>query len=259
MSDNTKSVTADAYAEVRKYQNWAKQALWVSAIIIVITVSYSYLPANYKIVPKSLKDVAIALQIFGLLVYHTLSAYSSVLHYESGKKHFPDLMDNSFGSNLAVVQSSNYYRSIEGKQGAYQLAYNTTENCYFTMRNMQIMTSGMVIEIILWIAFFVVAILLNHNELFVTAIRITIPIVLFKKVAVFIYARIQIQNLFTRLDSLMRHLPEDKEFFAESLDILLHYETLIAWLNFPTSEEVYLNHKGEFNEEFAKIAKKFKV
>ena len=47
MSDKTKSVTADAYAEVRKYQKWAKWALWVSAIIIVITVSYSYLPASY--------------------------------------------------------------------------------------------------------------------------------------------------------------------------------------------------------------------
>lgn len=191
MPESTKSVTADAYAEVRKYQKWAKNSLWLSAAIIVITVLYSYLPANYKIVPVPFKTIAIALQICSLIAYHALSAYSSVLHYEAGKKHFPDLIDNSFGSNLAFSQSTNYYKSIEGKQGAYLLAYNTTENCYFTMRNMQIMTSGIIKELILWISFFVVAILLNHNELFVTAIRITIPIVLFKKVAVFIYARVQ--------------------------------------------------------------------
>ena len=46
---------------------------------------------------------------------------------------------------------------------------------------------------------------------------------------------------------------------ADSINILLQYETLKAWLNFPPSELVYNSYKDLINEEFDKEQQTFVV
>lgn len=44
---------------------------------------------------------------------------------------------------------------------------------------------------------------------------------------------------------------------ADSINILLQYETLKAWVNFPASEKIYCSYRDLINEEFEKEQQAF--
>lgn len=57
----------------------------------------------------------------------------------------------------------------------------------------------------------------------------------------------------------LTHKTSNSQLMADSINILLQYETLKAWLNFPASELVYNSYRDLINEEFDKEQQNFVV
>ena len=231
MADSVKSVTKESYDEVRKWQNWSMQCLYGSAFLVGASVIYSLLPVEYQCLEgKALFSVNV-LQVLVLLCYHGFALWASIIHYEAGKKHFPDLLDNAFGTALTTEHSENYYASDEVKLGAGKLAWNVTENCFFTVSIYKMMLWPVLRKCLFFIFFFVVAVILNQTDWIVTILRLTVPIVWLKKAIVFYYALNQFKGQYEKAYMVMTHEPStNKQLLVDSVNILLQYESLKAWL-----------------------------
>ena len=260
MADQVKSVTKDAYDEVRKWQNWSMLCLYVSAFLVGACVIYSLLPESWQFLEKKVLDAVNVLQVVVLVCFHGFALWASIIHYEAGKKHFPDLLDNAFGTVLTTEHSENYYASNEVKLGASKLAWNVTENCYFTLSIYQKMLWSVLKKSLFIIILFVVAIILNQTSWIVTVFRLTVPIVWLKKTFVFYYALNQFKEQYERAYIVMTHDPStNKQLLVDSVNILLQYESLKAWLNVPADNDIYEQERARLNSEFANISKNFKV
>lgn len=88
--------------------------------------------------------------------------------------------------------------------------------------------------------------------MFVFFYKLTIPIVWAKKTVVFSMLNMSLIGCI-RIYILYRLIKtSNSQLMADSINILLQYETLKAWLNFPPSELVYNSYRGLINEEFDK-------
>ena len=106
MSDNVvKSVTKDKYAKVRKARCWATRLLWASAIVLLLLAIYEISYDIKNIVPIKYIGYLKYLQISLILSYHVCIVYSSIFHYQVGKLHFPDFLDNALGTCLITEHS----------------------------------------------------------------------------------------------------------------------------------------------------------
>lgn len=256
----TKSVTEEAYNNVREKQNWAMQCLYGSALLLIFCVFYSYLPESWQIIDSNIFFSINMLQVAALLGYHSLALWASILHYEAGKIHYPDLIDNAFGTVLTNEHSENYYASDEVREGAGKLAWNVTENCYFTYTIYKMMRWKVLKQSVIIIIIFVVAIILNHNDWIITFFRLTIPIVWIKKSIAFLYALNEFGKQYNNAYMVMTHTPSTNEqLLADSVNILLHYESLKAWLNIPTDSDIHESQNAYLNSEFEKISRNFTI
>ncbi len=256
----TKSVTEKAYDEVRDKQNWAMQCLYGSAFLLGLCVIYSNLPDRWQVIDKGVFLSINMLQVVALLGYHGFALWASIIHYEAGKIHYPDLIDNAFGTVLTNDHSENYYASEAVKEGAGKLAWNVTENCYFTYTIYKMMKWKVLEKSVLIILFFAVALIFDHNDWIITFFRLTIPIVWIKKTVVFLYALNEFRIQYDRAYFVMTHpSSSNKQLLADSVNILLHYESLKAWLNIPTDSKIHKSQNAYLNSEFEKISQNFKI
>lgn len=178
--------------------------------------------------------------------------YASVLHYQAGKKHFPDFIDNAFGTNLTSNHSENFYADAKIKKGAQSLSLHTAENCFCTMKTYQFMMWGEIRNCVLILVICAIFLLTDHSSVFIYLCKLTVPIVWIKKAINYFYARHEFERLYKDIYKVLTYKHKQSELMAESIHILLQYETLKAWLNYPVSEKVFFKHRGEINDAFAK-------
>lgn len=95
--------------------------------------------------------------------------------------------------------------------------------------------------------------------MFVFFCKLTIPIVCLRKAVAFFYARHEFDRLYKEIYFVLTHKTSNSQLMADSINILLQYETLKAWLNFPASELVCNFYRDLINEEFDKEQQNFVV
>lgn len=259
-TQEVKSVTEKAYNDVRQKQNWSLQCLYGSAFLVGAIIIYSLLPNQWQCLDDTVVFSINMLQVLALVFYHGFALWADIIHYAAGKKHFPDLLDNAYGTSLTSEHSENYYASEQVKEGSAKLAWNVTENCYFTVSLYKMMKWKVVRKSLFFIVLFVIAIVLNQNDWIVTVLRLTIPIVFIKKAVVFCYALKEFEVQYESAYNVMTHAPSsNKQLLVDSINILLRYETLKAWLNVPTDNDIYKQERERLNKEFANISQNFKL
>lgn len=258
MSDNVvKSVTKDKYAKVRKVNGWAMRFLWASAIILFLLAIYENCYKIKNIVPLKYIGYLKYLQIGLILCYHACIVFSSILHYQAGKFHIPDFLDNALGSCLISEHSENYYDDQEVKNGALKIAYQTAENCFFTKYIFKIMEQQQYKSIILIVIIAILVFVSGYANFVVLFFKITLPIVMLKKTITIFYASFEFSRLYEDIYKVMTHKSTKKQLLADSLNILLQYEALKAWLNFPSSEKIYKDYNKQINKDFEKEKSKY--
>lgn len=253
MSDNVvKSVTKDKYVKVRKARCWATRLLWASAIVLLLLAIYEISYDIKNIVPIKYIGYLKYLQISLILSYHVCIVYSSILHYQAGKLHFPDFLDNALGTCLITEHSENYYDDEEVKKGALKIAYQTAENCYFTKYIFKIMKQQQYKSFICIVIIAMLVFISGYTDFVVLFFKITLPVVMLKKTITIFYAAFEFSRLYEDIYKVMTHKSTKRQLLADALNILLQYESLKAWLNFPSSEKIYKEYNEQINKDFEK-------
>jgi len=253
MSDNlvkVKSVSRDSYNLVRKWNKIGYRSLIISAVIIAGLEIYAHIADEYKILPLDLIPYIKYSQVVFIMAYHSCGVYASVLHYNAGKVHFPDFLDNAFGSKLTTNHSENFYADPNMKKGAQSLSLHTAENCFFTKCIFNYMTKGQIIYPVVVIAICVVAMFVDAGNMILLFFKLTVPFVWIKKAIVFFYARHEFNRMYQEIYKVMTLPCSQANLMANSIHILLQFETLKAWLSYPSSEKIYNEYKDEINALF---------
>ena len=253
--NKVKSVTREAYNLVRKCNKIGYGCLLASAAIIIGIEFYRYFPVEYHFLPNKLIPWIKYSQILFIILYHLCCLYASLLHYEAGKVHYPDFLDNAFGSKLTTNHSENYYADPAMKKGAQSLSLHTAENCFFTKTIFNYMTQSQITNAIFVVIICVIALFADSGDWILFFFKLTVPIVWVKKAVVFLYARHEFNRMYKEIYNIMVQPSSQSNLMAKSIHILLQFESLKAWLNYPTSEKVYEKHKDEINAKF-KIERK---
>lgn len=257
--EQPQSITQDPYNEVRKWRRYANSALLASAVLVLCIELYKYLPECWHIVPPCLHEPVRYIQVLLIIAYHALLISASIMHYQAGKKHFPDFLDNAFGTSLTSEHSTNYYADPSLKKGAYSLSLHTAENCYCTMKTFKLMWKESVKKAIYIVIISCIFLLTDHSNYFILLCKLTVPLVWLKSAVVYLYARHEFERLYKDIYKVMTHRYTQSELMVESIHILLQYETLKAWLNYPSSEKVFLTHRDDINKGFAKERKNYVI
>ncbi len=245
-----KSVTRDAYNLVRKWNKFGYWCLLASAFIIIGIEIYRNLPVEYHLLPVKLIPWVKYSQVLFIIFYHLCCLYASVLHYEAGKVHFPDFLDNAFGSKLTTKHSENFYADPDMRKGAQSLSLHTAENCFFTKTIFNYMKKGQITNAVIVLIVCIVAMFADFGDWILFFFKLTVPIVWIKKAIVFLYARHEFNRMYQEIYKIMTQPSSQSNLMANSIHILLQFETLKAWLNYPSSEKVYEKHKDEINANF---------
>ena len=254
-----KSATQTTYVKVRKWRKCSSWSLMAVALIILFLAAYQMLPKSCKVIPSMAIEYLERLQVLFILVYHFCLTCSSILHYQASKVHFPDFLDEALGSNLTTNHSKDYYSGEKIKKGVYKIAYQTAENCFFTKRIFHLMTQSQFFQLFVVALVVFLSFLGDNSNMFVFFCKLTIPIVWSKKIVVFFYAQHEFDRLYKEIYFVLTHKTSNSQLMADSINILLQYETLKAWLNFPASEMVYNSYRDLINEEFDKEQQTFVV
>ena len=92
----------------------------------------------------------------------------------------------------------------------------------------------------------------GYTDFVVLFFKITLPVVMLKKTITIFYAAFEFSRLYEDIYKVMTHKSTKRQLLADALNILLQYESLKAWLNFPSSEKIYKEYNEQINKDFEK-------
>ena len=258
MSNEVVSVTKDAYKWVRCLSTMSSWLLWLSASILVADVAH----VRYNLWMNSglgLWEYARNGQVLLILAYHLTISVVAVLHFNASKRKYPDLVDNVYGTQLSYPQSKNYFSSQKCNTPEKKLAWNIAENVFYSWWIMMKGINSMVLKIVAIFFVFITSFFLDHSQLFIAILKLTIPFVWLKKAVVYFYACYQLNRLNCELRDLLVNKRIANEMKAQSLKYALTYESLMAWLNTPVSEKIYKKYRIEINKNFEDYSSHFVI
>lgn len=257
MQKIVKSITAGGYNTVRLFSKIARWLLFGSAALILVDVVRNLNGGSLGL-NLGLYNVVVGSQIVALFGYHIASAVSSVLHFNATKKKYPDLVDDVYGTNLSPIKSENYYNSKSMTSLGGKMAYDIAENCYFSYRIMLAGIGDYLFRLGIVLFFFMVTLLLDHSSIFLTILRLTVPVIWIKSSIVYFYTLWELGRLNHSLYNLLNRKADSSELLmADSIRYALTYESLMAWLNTPVSDRIYRKYRDAINVEFSSRADKF--
>ena len=190
---------------MRKASCWATRLLWASAIVLLLLAIYEISYDIKNIVPVKYIGYLKYLQISLILSYHVCIVYSSILHYQAGKLHFPDFLDNALGTCLITEHSENYYGDEEVKKGALKIAYQTAENCYFPKNIFNIMKQQKYKSFICFVIITNIMFFIRYTDDVQLFFNKTLPVVMLKKTITIFYAAFELSRLYEDIYKVMTH------------------------------------------------------
>ena len=257
MTSKIKSVTSGGYATIRLISKIAKRMLFASAILIFVDVVRNMCGGSFGL-NWGLYKIVMACQVLCLFGYHIMTVIASVLHFDATKKKYPDLVDDVYGTNLSPEKSANYYSSSKMTSSGGKMAYDIAENCFFSYRIMLAGIKSHLMHLGIVLLFFMVALIIDQSSVFLTVLRLTVPVIWIKNTVVYFYALHQLGMLDHSLHNLLnRKADSEITLMADSIRYSLTYESLMAWLNTPVSEKIYIEKREAINEEFEKRASNY--
>ena len=199
------------------------------------------------------------------LCYYSTSIITEIFLYPSAaRSRRMNFIDNSFGSKFLGKDSRNYFSNDGLSSGAYKMAVNCFENCYFTYNIGKGMFRNVLSKnIILSVIFLYVAFIgLKEN-------KIGLPILQVFLSSLFITELIHYFNFISKLSNLLERFKLYFMGVAESkhkkddlhypILLLLDYESILAYNKAPLSDKVYKKINTKLSEEWEEIKQYYNI
>lgn len=234
--------------------NWANASLYIASLIIVLS---HIIPEKY-VASDGWYYISL-LQILLVVSFQILSLTSSIYNFFGRKIKINDLVDNSFGSSQCNLHSSNYYDNEEFVAGEAKLYLNTAESCFFSYREMLYMQPCAYSKNLLIVIVFIAGLVMKSTNIILSIFQITVLVSILISTVRFVVTLIALHNLFSRIDTSLKHETPIEQLKADSINYSLEYETTMVWFNSLLSEKIYNRHNAELTEEWNKIKQNYKV
>lgn len=246
-----KSVSGIYFSWAGKLLSYAQWSLWVAAFIVVVSMVWPDMVASWSYWNRVLAFEALLLAAYSLLIMG-----SSIANFMARKKKINDVVDNSFGTEIGIEHSENYFDNEDIKEGTRKLLYNTAESCFFSYNELKSMVGVVCLKTLIPLAILVIGLLVNMTEVIMAIFRISAIFVLVVQAIRYFVTLFQLEVLLSRmLDTLKHKIGMASQFHAESINYALEYETVMVWYGVKIPDKVYhkLNEKLTAEWESLKI------
>jgi len=175
-----------------------------------------------------------------------------------------DFIDNSLGSKFLGKKSENYFTNDSIRPGAYKMAVNCFENCYFTYNIGRGMSKTIILKNVFFSSVFLFAAYVGLKENL-----IALPILQILLSSSFMNELIHHLNFLARLNHLLERF---RWFFMEIMNnklnlndlqhptlLLLEYETTLAYNKSPLSNKVYKKLEEKLSTEWEELKEYYEI
>jgi hypothetical protein len=169
-------------------------------------------------------------------------------------------IDNSLGSRLLDKELVGYFSNESIPFGAYKLAVNCFENCFFTYNIARAVTIRIVVKnVILMLVFIVCAFYGFKNSV------IAVPIIQIFTSSLFLSELIHQLNFTSKLKGLFEKFKiyfthnHNKSDLSMPIFLMLDYETMLAYNKAPLSDKQWNRLEESLSKEWEDIKKRYDI
>ena len=250
-----RSVSGVYFAWAGKLLSYAQWSLWVAALIVVVSMVLPDIILLWPYWNQVLVFEALLLAAYSLLIMG-----SSIANFMARRKKINDVVDNSFGTDIGIEHSENYFDNEDIKEGTKKLLYNTAESCFFSYKELRSMASVVCLKTFIPLAILVIGLLVNMTEVIMAIFRISAIFVLVVQAIRYFVTLFQLEVLLSRMFHTLKHKIGSAALFnAESINYALEYETVMVWYGVKIPDKVYLKLNEKLTAEWENLKMTFLV
>ena len=243
------------YDELKEYRKYCRYMLCAICIMTILIPAVRY----YKCAELQWFEFS----YFVLLIfYFILNSYTELyLSPNAAMSRRKGYIDNSLGTKLLPTELRGYFTNDDVMQGAYKLAVNCYENCFFTYNIAKEMTKGLLLK-----NGFVLFLLLCSAYIGFKNSFVAIPILQVFLSNMFLLTLIHHFIFLNRLKTLLNFF---EQFFYSNkrkdydqgmpFYFALNYETTLAYNKAPLSDEIFKKLDEKLSKEWEEIKKRYDI
>lgn len=254
-----------SYDVLARLRSWSSGLLLATALVAICEGLLSSQSASPMI--SSLQEFLKFVSFILIPGYYFVDLYTEAWAYpESARKRRQGFLDNSLGTRLLPAAVEGYYSNDQIESGLYKMTVNCFENCFFTKRIAEEMTSGFVIKTSFFALLFTGSAYFGFKE---NAMALPIMQVLLSSLCVtelvhHLQFVSRLKNLYERFtahfqstnsesDLQRRHEP------GSCISFLLDYETTLAFNKAPLSSKIYKKLNPGLTEQWEAIKTRYQI
>jgi len=262
--NKTKSRFLPYEADYDLLDKWRLVGIILLYIVTILSILNPIISSTYK-------SYSLLCNILGFTSYISIISYYIVnivteifLYPATARLRRIDLIDNSLGSKFLGKKSENYFTNDSIRPGAYKMAVNCFENCYFTYNIGRGMNKTIILKNVIFSSVFLFAAYMGLKENL-----IALPILQILLSSLFMNELIHHLNFVAKLNILLEKF---RWFFMEIMNnklnlddlqhptlLLLEYETTLAYNKSPLSNKVYKKLKEKLGTEWEELKRYYEI
>ena len=241
-----------AFEKAKQSNAWLNATLIIAFIFAVLVFALKYILSSQV---ELINNISLFGSVFFTIVIAVQSVWFSIQLNAAETERRAGLIDNAFGTKVALHLSKDYYDTNEIKNGSVKLLATIHENCMYTSRIAEKMLTKCGIKLGLM---FIV--LLSCFFIGISQIQVFEAILQFFLSGIFIYEFIDIYTLYSSTKYIEENSRDTWNTFTENRDsilfiakathIAIKYECAITRAALILDEKVYIKLNRTIEEEW---------
>ena len=246
------------------YYDFLNSCRKYDTIILVFSSSISILVPliqTYYASSAILINLLNFLNVLFLILYYVINTSTEIFIYPATAiKRRQGLIDNSFGSKLLDKPLDGYFSNDNIPFGAYKLAVNCFENCFFTYNISRTQTLRIVIKNTVCLIVFLLCAYFGFQKNV-----IAVPLIQFLTSSIFLKELIYQLNFTSKLRNLYERFllffsqKEKQQDIAHSIFLMLDYETILAYNKSPLSDKEWKRLEKPLSQQWEDIKNRYEI
>lgn len=245
-----------SYDLAEKHGKYSDRLLYISTGVSIII---SVLSCNE--ISKDVQHALIALNSAFICALFYFDNSSNYIFTRAEMKRRLDLLDNAFDSKLSGRKSQEYFTNDHLSPGLYKLAVNCFENSHHSQFTISKMLPGLIAKTAAIVLLFVVSAYIGSGEIIRLFFELSLPVYLAQKLFRAWCYSVRMASIYDRFKSLfndlLKHDFSDKT--AETMRLILDYETALAWAATPLSSKVFFKNKDKLATEWDDLKQEYNI
>ena len=235
--------------------------LYIVTILSILIPIISNIYKSYILLYNILEFIS----YISIISYYVVNVVTEIFLYPAtARLRRIDFIDNSLGSKFLGKKSENYFGNDSIQPGAYKMAVNCFENCYFTYNIARGMNKTIISKNVIFSSVFLFTAYMGLK-----VDLIALPILQILLSSLFMNELIHHLNFVAKLNILLERF---RWFFMEIMNnklnlndlqhptlLLLEYETTLAYNKSPLSNKVYNKLKEKLSTEWEELKQYYEV